>query len=127
MIQFAAIKTFLGALPWKNIILAILIGGAFFFVFRYVKTAETNREKVTTLTTANTELKKANEDLEAEYKGQIRVLQNNLTKEREREKDYAENIRIIREGPDGSCAVSSPAIAGSLRMRLERRSGDPSR
>jgi len=127
MIQFAAVKTFLGALPWKHIILAILIGGALFVVFKYIKTAEDNRNKVETLTTANSELSKANEALEAEYKGQLRVLQNNLKKEREREKDYAENIRIIREGPDGSCAVSSPAIAGSLRMRLDRGAGDPAR
>lgn len=124
MIQFAAIKTFLGGLPWKNILIGIAIAAAVFVVFRYIKTAEENRNKVTTLTTANAELKKANEDLEAEYKGQLAVLQNNLAAEREREKDYAENIRIIREGPNGSCAVSSPAINRSLRMRLERRSRD---
>lgn len=127
MIQFAAVKTVLGALPWKNLVIGIAITVVVFVVFKYIKTAEDNRNKVGSLTTANAELSKANAALEAEYKGQLRVLQNNLKKEREREKDYAENIRIIREGPDGSCAVSSPAIAGSLRMRLDRGSGDTAR
>ena len=123
MIQFAAIKNFLGGLPWKNIILAILIGAAVYFVFRYIKTAEENRNKVDVLETKNAELAQANADLETEYKNQIQVLQGNFAAEREREKDYAENIKILREGPDGSCAVNSPAIANSLRMRMARRGG----
>ena len=89
MIPFAIIKGFLGGLPWKNIIIGIFIAGAIFLVFRYIKTAEENRNKVVTLSAANDELKQANADLEAEYKSQIRVLQNNLAAERKREKDYA--------------------------------------
>lgn len=122
MIQFAAVKTFLGALPWKNIILAILIGAAVYFVFQYIKTAESNRERVVTLKADNAALVQANADLEAEYKNQIGVLQKNFAAEREREKSYGENIKILREGPDGSCAVNSPAIANSLRMRRARSS-----
>ena len=126
MIPFAIIKGFLGGLPWKNIIIGIFIAGAIFLVFRYIKTAEENRNKVVTLSAANDELKQANADLEAEYKSQIRVLQNNLAAERKREKDYAENIKILRAGPNGSCAINSPAIANSLRMRRDR-GGDQTR
>lgn len=123
----AAISNFL---PWKKIGYGILIAGALavaFFVFKYIRDAESNRNKVENLETAVTELTAANVALEAEHKNQLRVVQNALKAEREREKTYAENIRILREGPDGSCALNSPAIGNSMRMRRERRAGDDAR
>lgn len=110
------------SIPWKDVIFYLVIGVALYAVFSYIKNAEDNRSKVVNLTSANVELAKANADLEAEYKKRIQVLQEAAAAEREREKDYAENIKIIRSGPDGSCARNSSAIANSLRMRLERAS-----
>lgn len=131
MIQWPIIKTAISNfLPWKKIGYGVLIIAAVavaIFIFKYIRDAESNRTKVETLETKNAELTQANADLIAEHTNQLRVVQNALKAEREREKTYAENIKILREGPDGSCASSSPAIANSLRMRRERRAGDETR
>lgn len=122
-----AVGLFFKGLPWGKIILALIVGAVLFAVGLYIRKAEQNAAKVVTLETDNSELKKANAALETEYKNQIQVLEDSIEKERKREKDYAENIKILRAGPDGSCAVSSPAISNSLRMRRDRSSRDRAR
>lgn len=121
MIPTAA-ALFLKNLPWKNIILGLLIGSVVLAIGLYIRNAEENRAEVNTLKTQKTELIQANKDLERSYKDQLDVLQKSFQNERERERDYAENIQIIESGPDGNCAINSPPIVHSLRLRHERRS-----
>lgn len=127
MIPFARILKIAGSIPWRPIIMAALIIGSAFFVLKYVKTAEKNRAAVVKLKSDKAELEKANADLEAEFISQLRVMEDALLEEREREKDYGENIRIIRAAPDGDCARNSAPIAESLRMRDERSKRDAAR
>lgn len=122
-----AVGLFFKGLPWGKIILALVVGAVLFAVGLYIRKAEQNAAKVVTLETDNSELTQANADLETEYKNRIEVLEDSFEKERKREKDYAENIRTLRAGPDGSCALNSPAIRESLRMRRERAASDKAR
>ncbi len=114
----------LKSLPWKNIILGLLIGGVALSIVLYIKNAENNRARVHKLESVKEELLQTNAENIKFFEKNIQVLQAELVKERERETDYAENIKIIQAGEDGTCVRSSPAIIESLRMRLERRASD---
>lgn len=111
-------------LPWKNIILGVLICGIVFAVVLYIKSAENNRAKVGRLEAVKIELLETNAQNMLFFEKNIQVLQTELIKERERESDYAENIKLIRSLPDGACVRSSPTIISSLQLRLDRRASD---
>ena len=117
----------LSVLPWKRLIGPVAIGLALLAVGLYIKNAEDNRSAVSVLKMQNAELVKTNEENIRLLEQDIRVLENTLVQERERERDYAENIRVISEGPDGSCAASSAAITNALRMRGELRTRNENR
>ena len=112
MIQFAALK----ALPWKNIILALVIAGVAGAILLYIRNAEQNRADVKTLKAANTELVAANVALEESHKTTVDALQASITETLEREQKYAAIADEIRKLPDSGCGRNSLPLRAAVRL-----------
>jgi len=112
MIQFAALK----ALPWKNIILALVIAAVAGAILLYIRNAEQNRAAVKTLKAANTELVAANIALEASHKTTVDALQASITETLEREQKYAATVDEIRKLPDSACGRNSLPLRAAVRL-----------
>lgn len=125
-LAWPAVKGFLGKLPWGKIILYAVIAGAVgYFAWKaydFVETAKENAAAVVRLEADNSALTDANVKLRESYDLQLQVLQNNIAKAAEREKEYASAIEQIQAQPDSGCARSSPAIRSSLRL-LRNKAG----
>lgn len=114
----------LRALPWGKIAVGLLYAAIAAAIVLYIRNAEKNRTRVAELKTYSESLVQANEQLEKDYKLTISTLEASLKKERQREKDYAKNIEIIRAQEDSDCVHSSPSIMRSLQLRRQRFNPD---
>lgn len=107
-------------LPWKNIILGLLVGAVILAVGLYIRNAEQNRADVRTLKTQKQELKAANAALVDTYNQQIAVLQGSLEDRLERERTYNERIEEIETAPDSGCARTSEPLRRSIILLRDR-------
>lgn len=115
-------------LPWGKIAIWACYAAALIALILYIRNAEENRAAIEDLKGQRAALQKSYREMNDIYIEQLETLAKNFQEYKKREKDYAENIKIISEGPDGSCARTSPPIAASIRMLRDReaarRSGE---
>lgn len=111
---------FLKRLPWGKIIAILAALAAVLAILKYIQGAEQSKADLKSLTAAYDVLEATNAENEAYYLKQIEILGQSVKRERKREEDYANNIKIIQSGPNGDCGRNSPAIFNSLRLRRER-------
>lgn len=123
MIPFFAAAT-LKNLPWKNIILALVIAAVAGAILLYIRNAEQNRAAVKTLKAANTELVAANIALEASHKTTVDALQASITETLEREQKYAAIADEIRKLPDSGCGRNSLPLRAAVRLLGNNPSGE---